>query len=56
MERMGHSTISVTLGTYGHLFPGVDDQLNDALDTRWNRSAATPPNQPPVRLIDRRKQ
>jgi len=56
MERMGHSTINVTLGTYGHLFPGIDDQLNHALGTRWTRSAGTPPTQPPVRLTDRRHQ
>ena len=33
MERMGHSTINVTLGTYGHLFPAIDEQLDDALAT-----------------------
>lgn len=31
MERLGHSSITVTLGTYGHLFPGVDEQLGEGL-------------------------
>jgi integrase len=25
-ERMGHSSIAVTMNTYGHLFPSTDDQ------------------------------
>ncbi|MEX2652891.1 MAG: tyrosine-type recombinase/integrase [Acidimicrobiia bacterium] len=43
MERMGHSTIQVTLGTYGHLFPNLEAALTDALDEVY-RSAepATP--------------
>lgn len=32
MERMGHSTITVTLDNYGHLFPKLDEALDDALD------------------------
>ena len=32
MERMGHSTITVTLGNYGHLFPKLDEALDDARD------------------------
>ncbi len=31
MERLGHSTINVTLGTYGHLFPHLDAQLTDGM-------------------------
>jgi integrase len=38
MERMGHSTINVTLGTYGHLFPAIDAQLDQALGTRWTNA------------------
>ncbi len=41
MERMGHSTINVTLGTYGHLFPAIDAQLDDALAARFT-SALSP--------------
>ena len=32
MERMGHSTITVTLDSYGHLFPKLDAALDDLLD------------------------
>lgn len=32
MERMGHSTITVTLDNYGHLLPKLDAALDDALD------------------------
>jgi integrase len=32
MERLGHSTIQVTLGTYGHLFPSLEASLTKALD------------------------
>jgi hypothetical protein len=34
MERMGHSSITVTLNTYGHLLPGLEARLTDALDAR----------------------
>lgn len=44
MERMGHSTINVTLGTYGHLFPAIDEQLDEALALRFidSRQARQP--------------
>jgi len=32
MERLGHSSIQVTLGTYGHLFPTLDASLTSRLD------------------------
>jgi len=32
MERLGHSSIQVTLGTYGHLFPTLDASLTARLD------------------------
>ncbi len=32
MERLGHSTINVTLGTYGHLLPSVDQELTKRLN------------------------
>ncbi len=31
MERLGHSSITVTLNTYGHLFPSVDEAPTSAL-------------------------
>lgn len=35
MERLGHSSINVTLGTYGHLLPGLDEELTKKLDQLW---------------------
>jgi integrase len=41
MERLGHSSITVTLNTYGHLFPELSKELTDALDD-LGRSATQP--------------
>jgi len=38
MERLGHSSIKVTLDTYGHLFPGLDEALTDGLDTQYQKA------------------
>ena len=43
MERMGHSTITVTLDTYGHLLPKIDAALDDAMDAMYRGSAPTRP-------------
>ena len=32
-ERLGHSSITITLNIYGHLFPGLGDELAQGLDT-----------------------
>jgi integrase len=32
MRRLGHSSITVTLDTYGHLFPELEEDLTDRLD------------------------
>lgn len=32
MERMGHSSITVTLDRYGHLLPSLEEHLTNALD------------------------
>lgn len=32
MRRLGHSTITVTIDTYGHLFPEAEEALTDVLD------------------------
>lgn len=34
-KRLGHASITVTLGLYGHLFPGADGEVADALDVMW---------------------
>jgi len=31
-ERLGHSSIEVTMDTYGHLYESAEDALADALD------------------------
>ena len=43
MERMGHSTITVTLDCYGHLLPKLEAALDDALDGLYRQSVPTPP-------------
>jgi integrase len=51
MERLGHSTIQVTLGTYGHLFPSLEESLTTALDSVYRTAEPAPPAR--VREIDR---
>ncbi|HEV2368326.1 MAG TPA: site-specific integrase [Acidimicrobiales bacterium] len=38
MERLGHSSIQVTLDRYGHLLPGLDEALTDGLETVYRGS------------------
>jgi hypothetical protein len=42
-ERLGHSSIKVTLDTYGHLFPNLDEALAQRLDELARSSAASRP-------------
>jgi integrase len=43
-ERLGHSSITVTFDTYGHLFPDLDDTVAVRLDELATKaSAASPP-------------
>jgi integrase len=42
-ERLGHSSIKVTLDTYGHLFPNLDEALAHGLDELARTSAASTP-------------
>jgi hypothetical protein len=39
---MGHSSITVTLDRYGHLFPELDEAIASAFDEQWqaHRTAA----------------
>lgn len=39
--RLGHSSITVTLDRYGHLFPALDDALTDALDATYRAADDT---------------
>lgn len=38
MERLGHSSIQVTLNTYGHLFPELEAYLTDRLDDIYRQA------------------
>jgi site-specific recombinase XerD len=39
-ERLGHSSITVTLDRYGHLFPKLDEALTDRLDALHSDATA----------------
>ena len=41
-EQMGHSSIQVTVDTYGHLIPGANVSFVDKLDTATHKSAHNP--------------
>ena len=43
MKRLGHSSISVTYDTYGHLFPSLEEALTDSLDRAYRESIAGRP-------------
>jgi integrase len=40
-ERLGHSSITVTLDRYGHLFPKLDETLTDRLDKLHGDASGT---------------
>ena len=52
MERLGHSTINVTLGTYGHLLPNLEERIDDALGQRYR--GATAPESAAIRSLGSR--
>ena len=37
-ERLGHSSISITLDTYGHLMASVDASVTDSLDALYRQT------------------
>ena len=41
MERMGHRDIRTTLGTYGHVYSGYDEQIVDALDEAFSTQSVS---------------
>ena len=49
-QRLRHTRVTTTLSTYGHLFPGTDDRLDDLLETA--RSRATRGRSRDIRAID----
>jgi len=38
---MGHSSITVTMNTYGHLFPALEEALTDRLDVAYRNETGT---------------
>lgn len=49
-ERLGHSSITVTMDVYGHLFPALNEALTDRLDDVF-RSARVLPESPTTSAI-----
>lgn len=47
-RRAGHSSVSVVLDRYGHLLPGTEDRVTDALDALASREPAAPTVREPV--------
>ena len=37
-ERLGHSSITVTLDQYGHLMPSIDEALADGLESTYREA------------------
>lgn len=40
MERLGHSSITVTMDVYGHLLPSLDEALAEGLDATFRGALA----------------
>jgi integrase len=40
MERLGHSTIAVTMDVYGHLLPSLDEALTAGLEATFQKARA----------------
>ena len=45
-ERLGHSSITVTMDVYGHLFPSVAEALTERLDEVFRAARLTPDAEP----------
>jgi len=56
-ERLGHSTVRLTLDCYGHLLPGLDERLCDDLEkAHFEALAASPRPEPGIVVpFERRK-
>jgi integrase len=53
--RAGHTSVVTVLDRYGHLLPGTEDRVTDALDA-LARSATVPPPTPSIRSLPVRGQ
>jgi hypothetical protein len=41
-QRLGHSSITVTMDTYGRLFPRLEEAIGEGLDRVFREAAAGP--------------
>jgi hypothetical protein len=41
MERLGHSSVTVSLDRYGHLLPSLDEALTDGLESTYREALAS---------------
>lgn len=51
-QHLGHSSITVTMDRYGHLFPDDMDRLADELNNVYSRSLAAPSRPRPVSAVE----
>ena len=51
-EQMGHSSIQVTMDTYGHLFPNRNRGLVDRLDMTEVESESAPQSYPEEKVVN----
>jgi Phage integrase family len=53
-DQMGHSSIQITVDTYGHLIPGADIHCIDALDTKTSPTdqQQSEPQEETVEVLD----
>jgi integrase len=41
-ERMGHSSVTVTMEVYGHLLPSIEEHANQALERLYQQARNRP--------------
>ncbi len=51
-EQLGHSSISITVDTYGHLIPGTNKAAVDRLDDATRRNPGATSVAGPLRLVE----
>jgi hypothetical protein len=54
MERLGNSSIQVTLDRYGHLFPSLDETLTEGLDATYRASSDARTSAPKPSVVELR--
>lgn len=51
-EQAGHSSVQVTMDTYGHLFPSRDKGWTDKLDEQPGKVFLAPQEHPAIALVE----